>query len=353
MEKKTPLYETHLKYHGKMIPFAGYLLPVQYSGIAKEHRSVREQAGLFDVSHMGEILCCGEKAIDYLNYLLTNDFMNMSIHSCRYSPMCNEWGGVVDDLIVYKLSQDEYMLVVNAANKDKDYAWMKQHLIEQVELLDVSDKISQLAIQGPKAYEILSQISEELPEKYYTFVETEIEGKKALISKTGYTGELGYEIYIENETVVDLWEKLLSLSSDLIPCGLASRDTLRLEAAMPLYGHEMNEEITPLETQLNFAVKLNKEDFIGKKALQEKKLTKTRVGLIAIDRGILRENMPIYVQDKLIGKTTSGTFSFTLEQSIAMALIDLEHAKIGNQVEVEVRQKRIRCEIVKLPFYHK
>ena len=354
MEKKTPLYETHLKYHGKMVPFAGYLMPVQYDGILAEHRAVREKAGLFDVSHMGEILCTGKDAIANLNHLLTNDYTKMNSLACRYSPMCNENGGVVDDLIVYKIHDECYLIVVNASNKDKDYAWMKEHQFGDVKFEDLSDQIAQLAIQGPEAQRILSRICDDLPEKYYTFkMNGLVDGKKALVSRTGYTGEHGYEIYLSNEDVCDVWEKLLSIGSEdgLVPCGLGARDTLRLEAAMPLYGHEMNDEITPLETNLQFAVKMDKEDFIGKKAMSEKQSNKTRIGLEVIGRGIVREQMPLYINDQCIGMTTSGTHSPTLNVGIAMALVEKEYSEIGFTMEAEVRGRRVACEVVSLPFY--
>lgn len=357
MELKTPLYETHLKVKGKMVPFAGYLMPVQYEhGILAEHKAVRECCGLFDVSHMGEILCKGKDALKSINHLLTNDYTDMESGTCRYSPMCNEQGGVVDDLIVYKLDDETYYIVVNASNKDKDFAWMKAHLMGDTEFTDLSDGIAQLALQGPKAADILSRLCLSLPEKYYTFIkETEIDGIKALVSRTGYTGEDGFEIYLANDDVISLWEKLLDAGKDdgLIPCGLGARDTLRLEAAMPLYGHEMNDEITPLETNLKFAVKLNKDDFIGKEALMAQDVKRTRIGLKVTGRGIVREHMPVYVNGLQIGITTSGTQSPTLNIPIAMALIDKEYKEIGTKLEVEVRGRRIEAEIVRLPFYKK
>lgn len=357
MELKTPLYETHLKYKGKMVPFAGYLMPVQYEhGILAEHKAVREHCGLFDVSHMGEILCKGKDALKNINHLLTNDYTEMEAGTCRYSPMCNEQGGVIDDLIVYKLDEETYYIVVNASNKDKDFAWMQAHQVGDSVFTDLSADIAQLAIQGPKATEIISRLCSHLPEKYYTFIkETEIDGIKALVSRTGYTGEDGFEIYLANEDVVALWEKLLDAGKEdgLIPCGLGARDTLRLEAAMPLYGHEMNDEITPLETNLKFAVKLDKEEFIGKEALLALDVNRTRIGLKVTGRGIVREQMPVYAEGVQIGITTSGTQSPTLNVPIAMALIDKEYKEIGKKLEVEVRGRRIEAEIVRLPFYKK
>ena len=286
MELKTPLYETHVKYNGKIVPFAGYLLPVQYeSGVIAEHMAVRTKAGLFDVSHMGEIICKGEDALKNLQMLLTNDFTNMVDGQARYSPMCNEEGGTVDDLIVYKYKDNVYYIVVNAANKDKDYKWMLDHQFGNVTFEDKSSSIAQIALQGPKSFDILSKITSEenIPKKYYHCVfDAEVDGMKCIVSQTGYTGEDGYEIYLSNEDAPKMWESLMSAGEEfgLIPCGLGARDTLRLEAAMPLYGHEMDDTVDPLETGLGFAVKMTKDDFIGKKAIEAKgDFSRKRVGL--------------------------------------------------------------------------
>lgn len=360
MELKTPLYEMHLKYKGKIVPFGGYLLPVQYEmGVVKEHMAVRTKAGLFDVSHMGEIICKGKDALKFLNKLLTNDFTNMVDGQARYSPMCNEEGGTVDDLIVYKYKDDCYFIVVNAANKDKDYKWICGHKEGEIELEDISGDVSQIALQGPKSKEILSKLTtaENIPEKYYHAVfHADIEGIDCIISQTGYTGEDGYEIYLSNEDAPVLWEKLLETGKEdgLIPCGLGARDTLRLEAAMPLYGHEMDDTVDPVETGLGFAVKMGKEDFIGKKAIEEKgQSPRTRVGLKTIGRGIMREHMEVLAGEKPIGMTTSGTHCPFVGCPIAMALIQREYAAEGTKVTVLVRGRRVEAEVVKLPFYKK
>lgn len=275
MELKTPLYEAHVRAGGKMVPFAGYLLPVQYqTGVIKEHMAVRQAAGLFDVSHMGEILCEGPDALANLQRLLTNSFVNLTDGQARYSPMCNERGGTVDDLIVYKRSDNHYLIVVNAANKDKDYQWMLDHQSGDVIFRDVSEGYAQLALQGPKAMKILGKLAREesIPKKYYHAVfDGEVAGIPCIVSRTGYTGEDGVELYLDSAQAEEMWEALLEAGKEegLIPCGLGARDTLRMEAAMPLYGHEMDEEVTPLEAGLGFAVKMAKEDFIGKKAMEE------------------------------------------------------------------------------------
>lgn len=358
MEKKTPLYDAHVKAGGKVVPFAGYLLPVQYgSGVIKEHMAVRTQAGLFDVSHMGEVLCEGKDALTNLQKLLTNNFDNMVDGQARYSPMCNEKGGTVDDLIVYKHSDDHYFIVVNAANKDKDYQWMLDHQFGEVTFTDVSDQYAQLALQGPKAMEILKKLTaeENIPKKYYHAVfDTEAAGMPCIISKTGYTGEDGVEIYLASEYAERMWDAILEAGKEegIIPCGLGARDTLRLEAAMPLYGHEMDDEVTPLETGLNFAVKMAKEDFIGKAALEAKGEPRIkRIGLKVTGRGIIREHADVYVGEKCIGHTTSGTHCPYLGYPVAMALVDADCGELGSKVSVEVRGRMIEAEVVALPFY--
>ena len=362
MELKTPLYDCHLVSGGTIVPFAGYMLPVQYpTGIITEHNAVRTAAGLFDVSHMGEIVFSGKDALKNLNFILTNDFTSMVDGQVRYSVMCNEHGGCVDDLIVYRLDEETYWVVVNASNRHKDFEWMKAHASGDVYVEDISDSVAQLALQGPLAKEILLRLVSEdnLPAKYYYFhKEVIIDGMKCLISQTGYTGEAGYEIYLSNDDAPKMWNLLLATGKDLglIPCGLGSRDTLRLEAAMPLYGHEMDDEISPLEAGLNFGVKMKKEDFIGKKALEERGEPKIkRVGLKITGRGIAREHQDVYIidsviGDKLIGHTTSGTHAPYLKYPIAMAYVD-KNIEEGAQVEIDVRGRRVTAEVVVLPFY--
>lgn len=359
-ERKTPLYDMHVKYHGKLVPFAGYLLPVQYeTGVIAEHMAVRTSCGLFDVSHMGEITCTGPDALSNLNLLLTNDYTAMYDGQARYSPMCNNAGGVVDDLIVYKIRHEHYLIVVNAANKDKDYAWMTAHQFGDVVFQDRSAEIAQLALQGPKAAAVIQKLSspESLPEKYYSCkFDCCLGGIQCIISKTGYTGEDGYELYLANEDAPKLWEMLLDAGKKdgLIPCGLGARDTLRLEAAMPLYGCEMDDTITPIEAGLGFAVKMQKEAFIGKEALEANgPIAKKRVGLKVIDRGIVRGHSPLYHHNTQVGLSTSGTHCPYLDYPVAMALVDTAHSAPGTILEAEVRGKRIKTVIVPLPFYKK
>lgn len=384
MEQKTPLYEAHVARDAKIVPFAGYLLPVQYpTGVIAEHLAVRERAGLFDVSHMGEVTFSGPDALKNLNNLMTNDFTNMYDGQVRYSPMCNDAGGVIDDLLVYRVEAEKYLVVVNAANRQKDVDWMRAHIGGDMRMEDISDRIAQVALQGPKAHAILAKLCgpESIPQKYYSFVESgtvKIPGGEdgdgpvavltgggasrqvkpaeitCIISKTGYTGEDGYELYCDAQDAVFLWDALLEagVEDGLIPCGLGARDTLRLEAAMPLYGHEMDETVTPLETGLGFAVKLKKADFLGKTALEtQNPPPRKRIGLKMTGRGIARERCEVFQDGKPIGFTTSGTHCPYLGGAYAMALVETEAAQLGDALEVDVRGRRIAAEVVELPFY--
>lgn len=359
MELKTPLYDVHLAAKGKMVPFAGYLLPVQYIGVIQEHMAVRQAAGLFDVSHMGEVILSGPDALACINYLFTNDFTNMADGRVRYSPLCNEEGGIVDDLIVYRMAADRYFIVVNASNRHKDVAFMREHLIGDVTLEDASDRYAQLALQGPRAAEILAKLTGPagIPAKYYTFLDgVEVAGVRCLVSQTGYTGEGGYELYCAPDHAVKLWNALLEAGADLglIPCGLGARDTLRLEAGMPLYGHEMDDTVSPLETGLGFAVKMGKEDFVGKAAIERRgEPAIARVGLKVTGRGIAREHCDIYIGEEEIGATTSGTHCPYLGGAYAMALIGVAHKALGTEVEIDVRGRKIPAQVVALPFYKK
>lgn len=365
MEKKTPLYDLHVALGGKIVPFAGYLLPVQYgTGVIAEHMAVRTKAGLFDVSHMAEILLEGPDAEKNANMLTTVFVDEMVDGQVKYSPMCNEQGGIVDDLMVYRMASDKYLFVVNAANHEKDVAFMKAHISGDVRMTDISDSVAQIALQGPASEEILKKIcpENEIPQVYYTFVEKAhltLNGGKtveAIVSKTGYTGEDGYEIYCAPDAAPDLWSTLLDAGKDegLIPCGLGARDTLRLEAAMPLYGHELNDELTPKESGIGFFCKMDKPDFIGKAAIERKGVpTIKRVGLRLIGRGIAREHSDVYVNGEKVGTVTSGTHCPFIGQAIAMAYLPKPLSEVGQVVQIDVRGRMIDAEVVKLPFYKK
>ena len=355
MEQKTPLYERHVAAGGKIVPFAGWLLPVQYSGVIAEHKAVRSACGLFDVSHMGELVLRGTDALANVNRLMTNDFSGMYEGQARYSPMCYEDGGVVDDLIVYKVSDTVYFIVVNAANKDKDAAWIREHLTGDCTMEDWSDRVAQLALQGPRAEEILRKLTSDTPEKNYSAVlRGTVKGMACMVSRTGYTGEDGFELYCAPADAPALWDALLEAGEPfgLIPCGLGARDTLRLEAAMPLYGHELSPAINPYEAVLGIFVKLEKPDFIGKAALEQARpISRRRVGLKITGRGIAREECPVYDREKQIGVVTSGTHCPWLGQAVAMAMVDVAYKEPGSVVQVDVRGRKVGAEVVKTPFY--
>lgn len=359
--KKTPLYETHLKLGGRMIDFGGWSMPVQYSGIIEEHRRVRSDAGLFDVSHMGEFHIKGGDASGYIQKMITNDISRMKPGQVIYSPMCYPDGGVVDDLLVYKFSEEEFMLIVNASNTDKDFQWMEDHLEGDVHLDNVSDGFAQLALQGRKAEAILQKLTgESLSEiGFFRFKDSvDLNGITALVSRTGYTGEDGFEIYLDPEEAPGLWDALLKAGSEegLLPVGLGARDTLRFEAALPLYGQEISKEITPLEARLEKFVNLDKEDFIGKEALQEQLkhgIRRILTGFEMLDRGIPRSHYEIQAEDKNIGFVTTGSFSPSLDRNIGLALVDIRYSGIGSEFDVLVRNKPLKASVVEIPFYAK
>lgn len=365
MEKKTPLYECHAALGGKIVPFAGYLLPVQYgTGVIAEHMAVRTKAGLFDVSHMAEILLEGPDALKNANMLTTVFVDEMTDGQVKYSPMCNEQGGIVDDLMVYRLKADKYLFVVNAANHEKDYAWMKAHISGDVKMTDISEDVAQIALQGPASDEILAKLCppESIPTVYYTFIErgkiTLSSGKviEAIVSRTGYTGEDGFELYCAAADAPELWNTLLEAGKEegLIPCGLGARDTLRMEAAMPLYGHELNDELTPKESGIGYFCKMDKPDFIGKAAIEAKGAPAVkRVGLRITGKGIAREHSDVYINGEKVGHVTSGTHCPFIGKAIAMAYLPTALAVVGQSVQVDVRGRMIDAEIIKLPFYKK
>ena len=358
--KQTPLYPLYERYGAKTIDFGGWELPVYFSGIQKEHEAVREKAGLFDVSHMGEVVVSGPDALRFLQYLTTNDVSRLRAGQAQYSLMCYPDGGVVDDLLVYRLADDRFMLVVNAANIDKDLDWLHKHAEGDVTIDDISDETALLALQGPLAETILQRLTpvdlSQLPG--FHFVENAQVGEtKALISRTGYTGEDGFELYAAASEAIALWERLLEAGREdgLVPAGLGARDTLRFEARLPLYGQELSPHISPLEAGLGFFVKLaDKGDFIGREALERQKqhgVPRKLVGLEMIDRGIPRSHYPVYADGERIGEVTTGTQSPTFKTNIGLALIRSEYAAIGSEVEVEIRGKRLRARVVKTPFY--
>lgn len=359
--KRTPLYDSHLRSGGKIIDFGGWELPVQYSGILEEHQQVRTAAGLFDVSHMGEITVKGPDAAKFIQKLITNDIANSKEFQATYSPMCYSSGGVVDDLLVYKFGTEDYLIVVNASNTDKDYQWMRENLEGNVQIANVSNDYAQLALQGPKAESILQKLTKEPIDKikFFRFVpETEICGIKALVSRTGYTGEDGFEIYLPSNIAPELWDKLLEAGKDegLVPVGLGARDTLRFEAALPLYGQEISQDISPLEAGLGRFVKLEKEYFIGKEALliqKERGIKRRLIGFEMLDRGIARSHYEVEANGKTIGFVTTGSFSPSLKKNLGLALIENEYAAAGTEIEVNIRNKPLKAKVINIPFYNK
>lgn len=358
--KRTVLFDHYAEHGGKTIDFGGWDLPVQFSSIKAEHEAVRTKAGLFDVSHMGEVLVTGEGSLAYLQKMMTNDVSKLKIGQAQYTAMCYETGGTVDDLLIYKRAEDNYLLVVNASNLDKDLEWMKKHQTDNVTIEDKSDEYALLALQGPRAEAILQTLTAEpLNEiKFFRFKEdVEIAGQSVLISRTGYTGEDGFELYGSPEAIVVLWKEILAAgeSEGLVPAGLGARDTLRFEAGLPLYGQELSQEISPLEAGLGFVVKVNKEeDFLGKAALKEQKengVPRKLVGIEMIDKGIPRTGYPVLINNEEVGVVTTGTQSPTLNKNIGFALIQAEHAVEGQEVVVQVRKRQLKAVIVKAPFY--
>ncbi|MGG0716521.1 glycine cleavage system aminomethyltransferase GcvT [Robertmurraya massiliosenegalensis] len=359
--KRTPLFEVYKQYGGKTIDFGGWDLPVQFSSIKEEHEAVRTKAGLFDVSHMGEIEVKGPGSLSYLQKMMTNDISKLGAGGAQYTAMCYVNGGTVDDLLVYKLGEDDYLLVVNAANIAKDFAWLEKHVDEEeVTLKNISENMAQLALQGPIAEKVLQKLTDEDLSNigFFKFqLEVEVAGKKTLISRTGYTGEDGFEIYCASEDAIEIWNEILSVGKDdgVLPCGLGARDTLRFEATLALYGQELSPEISPLEAGIGFAVKLNKEtDFLGKEALKSQKesgVPRKLVGIEMIERGIARHGYPVYINDRKIGDVTTGTQSPTLKKNIGLALIDSEFSALETEVEVEIRGKKVKAKVIPTPFY--
>jgi aminomethyltransferase len=359
--KKTPLYEKHVELKGKVIDFGGWALPVEYQGIIGEHEAVRTAAGLFDVSHMGEVTVKGPDAEKYIQKMITNDIAPMHDFQIYYSPMCYPDGGVVDDLIVYKYNNEDYLLVINASNTDKDVQWFLDHVEGDVEVKNVSEEYAQLAIQGPKAEMILQKLTDTDLNQigfFYFQPKVKIHGVSTLISRSGYTGEDGFEIYLNPADAPLIWDKLLEVGKEegLVPAGLGARDTLRFEASLPLYGQEIDKDITPLEAGLGFFVKLHKEDFIGKAALAKQKeagIPRKLVGFEMVDRGIARSHYEVKANGEKIGFVTTGSYSPTLKKNIGLALIDAGYAKEGEEIEVVVRNRNLKAKIIKKPFYSK
>lgn len=362
--KKTALAETHEQIGARMVDFAGWYMPVQYSGIIEEHRTVRTAAGLFDLGHMGQVEVTGADAMAFLNYVGSNDISGLEPGQAIYSLLLNPNGGVIDDIIIYRHpSGDGYFVVINASNTDKDVAWMQEQAAKRddldVKVEHVSDRTGMIAIQGPNAASIVASVSSvDLNDMTpFSMRETQIAGIACLAGRTGYTGEDGWEFYFPVEQSVAMWDALMNAGADegLRPIGLGARDTLRLEARMPLYGNEMDDEINPYDAGLGWAVKLDRGDFIGRDALvalREKGINRRTVGFKMVERGgVPRSHYEVQVDGKPVGFVTSGTASPTLGENIGLAIVDKAYAGVGKPLDIMIRGKAVRAEQVKTPFY--
>jgi aminomethyltransferase len=354
--KRTPFYDKHVALGAKIVPFAGWEMPVQYpQGITAEHKAVRERCGLFDVSHMGEFIIRGDRAVDFVTYVTTNDVAALAIGQVHYSAILNDRGTFEDDCLVYRFA-DKIMMVVNASNLDKDLAHISRHAATfGVTIENVSDEMGLLALQGPQAAKILQPLTKtDLSAiKYYHFAEGEVAGMPMIISRTGYTGEDGFELYHDVQYSSRLWDALLA-AGDVTPAGLGARDTLRLEMGMALYGNDIDDTVTPLEANLAWLVKLKKGELVGSNVLQEQKangVNQKLVGFTLGDRNIARHGYPVFANGQPSGVVRSGTMSPTLGIPIGTAYLPTELAKEGSTFEIEIRGKRVPATVVKPPFY--
>jgi len=361
--KKTKINRAHYELKGKMVDFSGWDLPVQYSGLNAEHNAVRTTGGIFDVSHMGEIFFEGKQALEAVSFITSNNVSKLKPGKIHYSGLLTEEGCFVDDLLVYFIEEGKYMLVVNAANLDKDFAWMKEKAGHfDVTITNLSDEYSQIAVQGPNSRKLLAEFTDAdlEPMKYYTFIFGQVMGVDAIISRTGYTGEYGFEIYFKGDEEIAS-KMFLDLATKgekygIIPAGLGARDTLRLEAGMSLYGNDIDASHTILEANLGWILKLKKGDFIGKEALlrqKEKGLKRKLVGFELIDRGIARHGYPVFVDGEQFGEVTSGTYGPYVKKSIGMTYLPLDKAEIGTEFQIKIRNKTVNAKVVAIPFIGK
>ncbi len=343
-----------------MVEFAGWEMPVQYAGVIEEHLAVRQHAGLFDVSHMGEIEIRGPDAENFYQWISANDVARMKISQAQYNLLLNDRGGVVDDVIGYRLESDHFLICVNASNAEKDFSWIQEHAAGRVEIENVSARYAQLALQGPAAENILQALTNlqlsHVQSFYFAFAE--VASVRCLLARTGYTGEDGFELYCHGDDAEPLWNALLESGAGqgLVPAGLGARDTLRLEKAYPLYGHELDDTTTPLEAGLEWVTKLSKSSFIGRDVLMKQKqegIKRKLIGLELVDRGIARSDYPLLRNGKPIGRVTSGTKSPSLGKSIALGYVAMEDSQSDTLLDVEIRGRSVKAKIVSLPFYRR
>jgi aminomethyltransferase len=356
--RRTPLYDRHVAAGARMVDFAGWEMPVQYLGVIDEHRTVRTAAGLFDVSHMGEIRVRGDGAEAYVQRMTPNDVSTLEPGRAHYSAFLTPEGTFIDDLLVYRVAADEFMIVVNASNAPGDFAWAQSQPHVGVAVEDVSDDYALLALQGPRALDILRPLTTTPLDsiRYYHFASGEVAGRPAILSRTGYTGEDGFELFVGPGDAVEVWDALLAAgaSAGLAPAGLGARDTLRLEAGMALYGHEIDRETTPWDAGLGWIVKLDRGEFVGRDALvaaRERGPARRLVGYEVDARGIARQGHEIHADGRKIGAVTSGTFSPTFEKALGMAYVESAYAAPGTPIEIDVRGRALAAHVVKLPFY--
>jgi len=358
--KRTPFYEFHKNAGAKIVPFAGYEMPVLYAGIMEEHKAVRNTVGVFDVSHMGEFYAKGPNALSFLQSITINDVSKLTPGKAQYSAMCFDDGGIVDDLLIYMLAEQSYMIVVNASNIEKDWEWMKKHCPSGVMFENKSDDTALLAIQGPRSLETMKKLTSAdlsaIP--YYHFVEGTVVGIEMIISRTGYTGELGFEIYFSNAHAEKIWNAIFDAGKEfgIVPIGLGARDTLRLEMGYCLYGNDIDQTTNPIEANLGWITKLNKGEFVAKSILEKTKADGPKrklVGMMLNEKAVPRHGYALLVNGKNIGVVTSGTFSPSLEKGIAMGYVDIPHTEVGSKIAIDVRGKMIDATVVALPFLKK
>lgn len=357
--KKTCLHQRHIDLGATMSPFAGYDMPIQYEGIVEEHNAVRNDCGVFDVSHMGEVDIHGPEAERFVNRIFTNDVAGAPVGQCFYGMMLHPDGGVVDDLLVYKRGENHFLFVINAANIAKDEAWILENAKDFDVTVDcLSPEYSELAVQGPNAEKVVEEVLalQCADLAFYTFKETELDGQPVIISRTGYTGEDGFEIYAAHDVIVSLWDKLMA-SHRCAPCGLGCRDTLRFEVGLPLYGDELADDITPVEAGLSMFVKLDKPELIGREAIERQKAegpSRKIVGLELADKAIPRHGYEVLnLDDEVVGHITTGYHSISTDKSVAMAMVDAPYAKRDTPLKVRIRRKTFPCTVVPKKFYKK
>jgi len=358
--KRTPLYDVHTKLNAKMVDFHDYLMPLQYGSIIDEHLQVRKAAGIFDISHMGRFEVSGNGSFLFIQNLITNDASRLADNQAIYSPLCNERGGIIDDIIVYKRHGNRFLIVVNSSNTAKDLKWLQRHAIryQPIAIVDLTDQTSLIALQGPRAKSMLEMAFNNSVDHLKTFNVGDFawDGASITISRTGYTGEDGFEIWADANLAVKLWDAIMKsgVRNGLVPAGLGARNTLRLEACLLLYGNDMDESVTPLETTIDWTVKFNKGDFVGREALLRQRecgIDRRLVGFEMVDRGIPRQDYPVFLGGEDVGKVTSGSFSPSTNKNIGLCLIKAHAAQMGNEIHIQIRDNKYKARIVKTPFY--